>query len=142
LEATRYYILVGDETNWKIAIIRRTWGFSINTKGLWNTSQIGDLLAFYVTLPIKKVIGFGRITTKDINEELIFSDEKILNKPIWKYKIEFEILSSTDIFENGISIPKNIMLNHGRVVINKNLFLELVKEAENKWHTNIKTSKY
>jgi hypothetical protein len=65
---------------------------------------IGDLLAFYVTSPIKKVIGFGKITGKDIDEELIYSDEQMFNRSIWKYKIRFEILFSIYTLENGVPL--------------------------------------
>ena len=60
----KYYILVGDEENWKISIKNKIWGFSERNKGSWNKTKPGEYLAFYVTSPIKKIIGFGIVKGK------------------------------------------------------------------------------
>ena len=60
----QYFILVGDRPNWETAIENKIWGFTENAKGFWNTAEIGDLLAFYSTRPLKKIFGFGKIIAK------------------------------------------------------------------------------
>ena len=87
----RFYILVGDEKTWKTSLTKNIWGFSEKTKGLWNTSQIGDYLVFYVTSPVKKIIGFGNISEKFIDEALFWPDEKIFKRTLWKYRLRFDI---------------------------------------------------
>ena len=52
----RYYILVGDEGTWKIALQHLQWGFSQKNIGLWNTINEDEFVAFYVTKPIQKII--------------------------------------------------------------------------------------
>ena len=60
----RYYILVGDDSAWKISLTKKVWGFTEKTKGSWNKSYSGDYIAFYVTKPLGKIIGFGKIIEK------------------------------------------------------------------------------
>ena len=40
----RFYLLIGDKETWSISLEYNIWGFSDKTKGLWNTSNIGDFL--------------------------------------------------------------------------------------------------
>jgi hypothetical protein len=62
---------VGDKDTWITSIREDTWGFTNSTKGNWNTLSLGDYVAFYVTSPIKRIIGFGLITSKFIAEDLL-----------------------------------------------------------------------
>lgn len=59
-----YFVLVGDEKTWHVSFEKKIWGFSEKMRGFWNTTQHGDLLAFYVTKPTKKIIGFGKVKEK------------------------------------------------------------------------------
>jgi hypothetical protein len=68
-------------------IIYSIWGFSDRTKGLWNTSRVGDFMAFYLTSPVSKVVGFDKLSEKFVDEKLIWPDEKLFRRPIWKYRI-------------------------------------------------------
>ena len=76
----RYYILVGDEGTWKIALQHLQWGFSQKNIGLWNTINEDEFVAFYVTKPIQKIIGFGKITEKFITKNIIWPDETFFKK--------------------------------------------------------------
>ena len=124
----RYYILVGDEHSWRKSLLKNIWGFPENSVGNWNTSQVGDYVAFYVTNPIKKVVGYGRIIKKYEDNEIFWPDEKLFNKVIWKYRIEFEKLGLVDNWSKGTPVPPNIMLNTGRKVISKELFCNMLNK--------------
>ena len=89
----RYFILVGDRPNWETAIEKKIWGFTENARGFWNTIEIGDLLAFYSTVPIKKIFGFAKITDKFKEDKLVWNDEKIFKRALWPFRIRFEILN-------------------------------------------------
>lgn len=104
------------------------WGFSKRSKGNWNQSHIGDHVAFYVTAPVKRIIGFGRITNKFISENLVWPDEKMFKKSIWEYKLEFKKQFLVDRWEDGILVPSNIMLNTGRKLVNEITFLNIIKQ--------------
>ncbi len=136
----RYYILIGDENNWKTAINENIWGFSDKTKGLWNTTQIGEYVAFYVTQPFSKIIGFGKITKKYVDESLVWKDEKDFNRSLWKYRLGFEPIFIQKNWEKGFKLPsdKKWFLQVTRVVTTKDLFLRLVELADTQWKTKIK----
>jgi len=133
----RYYLLVGDEQNWKISLDKKMWGFSDRTKGSWNTTKKGDLLAFYVTIPVKKVIGFGIVTDKFVDNTIIWSDEKFCKRSIWKYRIKFQIIHFIDEWNNGITLPKDLLLGVSRRVVGQEFFINLIKEADSKWKTKL-----
>jgi hypothetical protein len=135
--AANYFIFVGSEDAWQVALKEGQWGFKETTKGYWNTIKNGDLVAFYVTSPIKKVIGFGRIRNKFVDEKLIWPDEKLFKRSIWKCKVTFEKLAVCNEWANGIEAPSNMILIQGRKTIDKDLFLSLVKAGDSKWNTEI-----
>lgn len=135
---SRYYLIIGDKENWKISLKRRIWGFSEKFKGYWNKTNEGDDIAFYVTSPIKKVIGFGKITKKYTDSsELVWSDEVFFKRSIWPYKIKFEVLHVIENWEAGIPPPEGIMLNVGRKLVSQEQFSALVKDADFKWRTRL-----
>src|ERR1044071_9148743 len=107
----RYFILIGDEQAWRASLSRNIWGFPERSVGNWNTCQIGDFVAFYVTSPIKKVVGYGQIIKKFQSEEIFWPDEKFLNMAIWKYRVEFKKLVIIDDWHEGSPVPKGMMLN-------------------------------
>lgn len=72
------------------------------TKGKWNASNIGDNVGFYVTSPIKRIIGFGKINEKFIDEKLIWPDEKLFNISIYKYSIKFNVYYLIGDWQKGI----------------------------------------
>jgi len=130
---SRHFILVGDESTWKVALEHTQWGFSEKNIGLWRTTNENDLILFYVTAPIKKIIGFGIITNKFINDDVFWPDEKLFKKSIWKYRIKFHITYLIKNWKHGIPIPTTIMLNIGRKVIEKEVYAKFLKDAEIKW---------
>lgn len=126
----RHFILVGDENTWKTALKHHQWGFSERNVGLWNTTNENDLILFYVTKPTQKIIGFGVVRTKFISDEILWPDEKFFKRPVWKYRIKFQVKYLIKNWENGLSVPTNIMLNIGRKVIEKDVYDKFLKEAE------------
>jgi len=133
----RFYILIGEEQNWKISIQKRIWGFKENSKGSWRTTQINDLVVFYVTKPIQKIIGFGIVKNKYSDDKITWDDENFHKRSLWKFKISFDIFHVCKDWQKGISLPKGIFLQVSRKVIEEDLFFDLVKKADSKWHTKI-----
>jgi len=136
----RYYILVGDEKTWEVSFTENLFGFSEQSKGSWNTTNVNDYVAFYCTIPIKKIIGFGQITEKFIEDKIFFPDEKFFKRAVYKYRIKFEKLFVVADWKKGLPPPKNVMLNTGRRVVNEELFSELIKSAEKAWKTKLLTN--
>ncbi len=87
-----------------------------------------------MTDPVKKVIGFGTIKRKFIDETVIWSAEKYLFKrALWKYRIELKKIYVTNEWNRKIHAPSGLMLNTGRKMVDKKTFTTLVKEAQTKW---------
>lgn len=137
LRKRRFYILVSAQRTWEISLSQKIFGFRTSTYGLWNTSKVGDFVAFYVTLPIKKIVGFGKITEKFVDDAIIWKDEEFFGKAIWKFRIKFEVIRMTKKWKNGVEPPPNLMLNTGRKVVDKKIFSDLVKDADSKWRTKM-----
>jgi hypothetical protein len=133
-QSRNYFILVGDRKTWNASLIKKNWGFSEKTKRFWNTAKSGDLIAFYVMRPTKKIIGFGKLKRKFIDETIFWPEEILSDKIIWKYRIQYSVIHIESDWKNGIDVPKNIMLNQGRKKITEKDFLSLIKTAEKKWN--------
>ena len=128
IENVNYYVLVGDENNWKKSLTKNFWGFTDKQKGLWELLSVGDFLAFYVTLPTKRIIGFGKVQKKFQSNEPFWPLELYTNNAIWKHRIKFDILFKVDKWDDGILVNKNIVLNSGRKKVSKNIFYNFVEE--------------
>ncbi|MDE1878098.1 MAG: hypothetical protein KGI07_06155 [Thaumarchaeota archaeon] len=140
ISSRRFYILVGEERNWKISLKEGLWGFTERAKGSWNTTQVNDLLAFYVTSPTMKIIGFGKVTNKFASEDLIWHDEKLFKRSLWKYKISFKIFHVCDNWKDGLQLPSSLFLQVSRKVIDQNTYVDLVNNADKIWGTKILSS--
>lgn len=136
-ESIRSYMLVGRKENWKTAIEHNVWGFTKNAKGLWNTSKEGEILAYYVTAPLQKIIGFGRISGKVVNNDLIWKEEKLKNQSIWSYKLNLEHIYILKNMNKGVSLTKTMILENSRKILEKEIFDDLVRNAEKKWNVKI-----
>lgn len=136
-EILRNYVLVGNKENWEIAISQNVWGFTQKSKGLWRTTKIGENLAYYVTAPIKNIIGFGKIKNKIINNDLIWQTEKQQQESIWIYKLLLDHLYICKDWSKGIPIPNSIILQSSRKVLNDDFFLYIVKKADSQWRTKL-----
>lgn len=51
--------------------------------------------------------------------------------------MKFKVFHLRKKWEGGIGIPNDLVLNSGRKVVNKIIFLKLVKEADKIWRTKI-----
>ena len=133
----RYYILVGDVRNWTTALENKVWGFTPNAKGFWNTVKEGDLLAFYATLPVKKIFGFGKVSEKFVDDRVLWNDEKIFKRVLWPYRIRFKILFLQEDWEKGEQVPSGIILRSPRVRIDEQLFYKILQQTEKKSNIQI-----
>jgi len=134
----RFYLLIGEPDNWKVSISKKIWGFTENSRGQWRTTSIGEPVGFYITKPIQKLIGFGKITDKFYDEKLIWNDEILFKRSLWKYKLSFNIIHVCKNWDTGIELPKGFLLGVSRKVVPKNIFLDLVCLAEKKWKIKLK----
>ncbi|CAN5863552.1 hypothetical protein BH23THE1_BH23THE1_24920 [soil metagenome] len=131
------YILVGNEETWGCALENKLWAFREKNKGLWNTTNKNDNLAFYMTSPVSKIFGFGKILDKFVDYQTLWPDEKLFNTSIYPYRARLETVYAIDNWNNGIRVPRTMMLNTGRKLIDDNIFDKLIIEAE-KWNKTLR----
>ena len=55
---------------------------------------------------------------------------------MWPYKISFDIIYTCKKWDDGIDLPKKMMLFSSQKLITKELYLTLIKMAETKWKNN------
>ena len=133
----RHFILVDTEENWKASLDHGLWGFIERGKGFWNKTNTGDYLIFYVMKPLKKIIGFGAVGEKLVNDDLIWNDEKLFKRSIRKFKFEIKPVYVCKNWDQGIELPP-MLLMMSRKLISKDLFFQIVKNADVSWNTDLK----
>ena len=126
----RYYLLIGDPENWRISLSKKLWGFKQNTKGSWNKIEKNDVVVFYVTSPIQRVVGYGHITDKFVDDTLTWKDEILFERSIWRYKIKFDIIAEIEDWKKGIRLPPELVLLPSRKPITESLFNTIQKEIK------------
>ena len=88
-----YWLVVGSPENWKVAFANNNiWGLRPTQKHLWESLTEGDNLLFYVTSPIKGLIGFGTVRTKFKQDHPLWPDEIKENNIIWPLRFEFDVI--------------------------------------------------
>jgi len=89
-----FWIVPGKITNWKHAFLSNgIWGFKddVLNKVYWLALSPGDLICFYVTNPTKRVIGYGTVRTKFIQNIPLWPDELQAGVAKWPLRFEFDI---------------------------------------------------
>jgi len=128
-----YYLCIGKSENWEFSFNEKLWGITSRNKKLWEKIEKNDELAFYVTRPIKLVIGFGIVNGKYTDSKFIWPVEKRQKESLWPHKISFDIISSCNNWVKGIKLPKTLNLQTSTKKIDKELFIELKESAEKNW---------
>jgi len=85
-----YWLAVGPVTNWKIALERELWGVPIAYRKHWELVGDGDIILFYVTVPVAGVVGYGAIRSKRVEGTLVWPEEIELNFALWPLRLEFK----------------------------------------------------
>lgn len=88
----KYWLIVGKPENWETAFIHRNiWGLKQSQFHLWGSLKESDKVIFYVTGPVKGVIGHGVVRTKFSQDEPLWPDEIKQHKVIWPLRFEFDV---------------------------------------------------
>jgi hypothetical protein len=95
----RVWVSSGPPENWRVAIQEGgVWGVDPKPtlKKRWDTLSRGDLVAFYVSSPISRVVGLGCVKTKSEEDAPLWPAEKQIGKAKWIYRFRFDILHCLD----------------------------------------------
>src|SRR3972149_9518279 len=87
-----YWLLVGSPKNWDVAFKHNNiWGLRQTQSRLWDKLEEKDRLLFYVTTPVKGIVGFGSVRTKFKQNRPLWPDEIRSKKIIWPLRFEFDV---------------------------------------------------
>lgn len=89
------WLLIGVRKNWETALSQPVplWGLKSRYQGEFQALNIGDIVWFYITSPIKGVIGFGVVKDKYIdNMNLIWDEELRKKEVIWPLRFRILVL--------------------------------------------------
>jgi predicted RNA-binding protein len=87
------WLAVGAPENWETAFNQgNIWGLRSTQKVLWERIAEGDVVLFYATMPIKKIIGYGTISSKFKQDKPLWPEELKKNRVIWPLRFEFDVV--------------------------------------------------
>lgn len=89
------WILIGVTKNWERALSHPVpiWGLKEKDKYNFEAMEIGDLIWFYSTSPIKGIIGVGLIKDKYVDTiNLFWDEEKVKKEVIWPLRFRIQVL--------------------------------------------------
>jgi hypothetical protein len=71
----RAWVVPGNVENWSLGIKSGIWGLRASREFVWARLEHDDLLFFYVILPVRGIVGMGRVVSKARGEEPLWPDE-------------------------------------------------------------------
>ena len=147
----KYWTIVGNEFSLEMAVSKQVWGLIKYYTTTWQKIDKGDILIFYCKNPISGIIGYGQVTKKITNNELIWVDEISENKSIYPNKIYFKTCYALPIddwqekriIQKGLYVRRG--LNYLKTVSRgkdslpcKELIHEIDEKMKSLWNINFK----
>lgn len=113
------WIMSSNKENFKYAIeiYNRTWGVQDKWFPQWKALERENIIFFYISDNVKKIIGCGKIENKFIQREPLWPDEIRENKVKYPLRFTFKVdflLSENEWNNRGIDIIKFMKENWGR----------------------------
>lgn len=86
-----YFLAVGSHENWKSAFGKgNIWGVGENRFRAWDQVQPGDILFFYVEIPVSAVVGYGTILSEFYDAKPFFAEDWRSDSD-WPWRFRFQI---------------------------------------------------
>lgn len=88
-----FWLGVGSSKNWETAFnFGNIWGLRLSQKVLWEQIAEKDVIFFYATAPIKRIIGYGKISSKFKQDKPLWPEELRKNRVIWPLRFQFDVI--------------------------------------------------
>jgi len=140
----KWLILCGDDKNWNVAIKNKIWGTNPILRKLWDRLSKGDVVFFYVTRTLMRIIGVGTVKVKldpQTNPpKPLWPDEISKGKVIYPYRFKFEtIYVCVNPLLEGIGVEglKMSKMKGMSRILDKQSILELQRRVNANWNVNI-----
>jgi hypothetical protein len=113
-----HWLLSANQENFELSIkYKQVWGVQDKWYPQWKALEKGNIIFFYISKKIKKIIGVGKIENKFIQREPLWPDEIEENKVKYPFRFEFNIdylLNKENWSVEGIDIIDYINKNFGK----------------------------
>jgi len=89
-----FWIVPGIEANWRRAFaMQGTWGLKADKRGrlYWAALTPNDVILFYVSGKIKRVVGYGIIRNKFYQDTPLWPEEIEAGRAKWPFRFEFDV---------------------------------------------------
>ena len=140
----KWLILSGNEENWNIAIKKKVWGVNPRLRRLWSSHLEGDIVFFYVTRSLIRIIGVGtvkeRLDPEAQSPKPLWPDEVRKSQVIYPYRFKFEtIYVCKNPLIEGISIKGLKMTKQQGMsrILDRQSILELHRRVHANWGVDI-----
>ncbi|MBO3797353.1 MAG: EVE domain-containing protein [Thermoproteota archaeon] len=99
----KVWIVSGSAGNLKTSIEKGKWGVNMRLKNSWNRVAQGDLLLFYVTSPVRGIVGVASVEGKAEENNILWRDEAVVGRVLYPYRILFKpvFILDEDKWETG-----------------------------------------
>ena len=83
-----YWLAIGPLENWSFCFNNgNIWGFSERYKRTWQNISKDDVVICYITHPIKGIVGYCNVNSKDYTNKPFFPKETKEGKALWPLHI-------------------------------------------------------
>lgn len=91
-----YWVLTGDQENWRRGISDRIWGVVPGLQSAWEALRRGDFLFFYAKAPASRIFGTGIVRDKFRQDRPLWIDEIEARQVLYPHRFTFDIVSIID----------------------------------------------
>ena len=87
-----YWLAIGPAENWEHGLTKGgVWGVGGRYQVTWDRVKPEDVLLFYAVTPVKGVIGFGTISSKERRAEPFWLGDRKGGRTLWPLRIHFKV---------------------------------------------------
>ena len=86
-----HWLAIGSIERWKQALELSTCGMTKRYEDFWKRVSPKDILFFYVTSPVKGVVGYGVIMEKLKENKPLWPEEVHKRRVLWPLRLGFEV---------------------------------------------------
>lgn len=84
-----YWLAIGPEQNLRLGLGKKIWGISECYHNIWGKVAEHDVIIFYATMPIKGIIGYGKVLSKTKEYQPLWEQEVKKGAALWPLRIKF-----------------------------------------------------
>jgi len=102
------WLAIGPKENWELGIKRGIWGSTERYYNAWDKVKKDDLVFFYVTKPIKAIVGYGAVKTKTRATKPFWQQEIKDGEVLWPLQLKFDVVKLIPLNQweyKGIPLP-------------------------------------